>query len=1200
MKAILVLLVFAVGAAAQSRINPVTGLIDLTGPTGPQGPQGDPGAGITTLNTLTALTQTFATGTTGTDFNIVSGTSTHTFNFPNASATNRGLLLSADWTLFNAKEAVLSFSAPLSRVSNTISIPAATSSQNGYLASADWITFNAKYGSGSNAAFGSMTVTATGAGTPVVGRTHASTVATDPFFGVQNSSNTWLGGILGNGRFNNPNQVSGAAVFDSNGTLVLASGTASDCVKVDGSSGTCGSGGGSVSAAYSVTMSGAEQTITYATHAVGGPVDVACFNASTEKALVPFTADPADTTPDVVIGAFTGTCLITSLHSSSGSGGAGTWGSITGTLSSQTDLQSALDLKATLASPTFTGTVSGITAAMVGLGSVDNTADAAKNVATAAALAANGANCSANQAAGGVSAAGASESCIDLPALYQPLDADLTALAALGATAGIVKRTGAGAFGLAAAGTDYVAPAGNVATATALAANGANCSAGQFPLGVDASGAVETCTALPTTISGTSNQITASASTGAITLSLPATIDLGGQTSFEIPNAAAPTVDAFGEIAGDNNLWAASRGAPVFYDGTAAVALIGALVSDTPTNGQVPTWNTGGTITWETPGAGSGTVTVVSSGSLTSTALVTGGGTTTLQTPAATATMDSSGNISTPGTISSGVGGSVGGYIGLTQGTATTPGTNEIGISAPTAVTAYRIDLPGTAGTGFWLSTNSSNVETVTHIASTGSGNVVRATSAALTTPDLGTPSAATLTNATGLPISTGVSGLGTGVATFLATPSSANLISAVTNETGTGALMFATSPTITTSIILPNATPTTEAHVAFDTTADTLTFGNGTTTDRSAKVNGAAPAAGFARFAGSTYALTSAAIADADVPDTITVSNYVPLAGGTMTGNLLIDNAQEIRLLEADGNGSNYIGFKAPAAITSDLTLTWAVTGDCGGSNGGALSILSSQIVCQDDDGGAGGLASTDIDTSAELAAILTDETGTAGGFLRATTSSTVGQVLRVGSGPTIGFGAVDLADTDAVTGTLPAGNLPTASTTASGIAEAAIGSEVDTGTDAARYVTPDALAGSTIFGRRAIQVVVFDFTTANATGDGKFYLWMPPEINGMNLVAISAQVISVGTTGTLNVDIARCAAVATGNACSGTVVDVLSTNLTIDSNEDDSSTAAAAAVIDTANDDVSTGQVYRIDVDAIHTTPAQGLIVNLEFQLP
>jgi hypothetical protein len=59
------------------------------------------------------------------------------------------------------------------------------------------------------------------------------------------------------------------------------------------------------------------------------------------------------------------------------------WGGITGTLASQTDLQSALDAKAPLASPTFTGTVSGITKAMVGLGSVDNTSDASKPVSTA-------------------------------------------------------------------------------------------------------------------------------------------------------------------------------------------------------------------------------------------------------------------------------------------------------------------------------------------------------------------------------------------------------------------------------------------------------------------------------------------------------------------------------------------------------------------------------------------------------------------------------------------------------------------------------------------------------------------------------------------------------------------------------------------------------------------------------------------------
>ena len=97
---------------------------------------------------------------------------------------------------------------------------------------------------------------------------------------------------------------------------------------------------------------------------------------------------------------------------------------------------------------------------------------------------------------------------------------------------------------------------------------------------------------------------------------------------------------------------------------------------------------------------------------------------------------------------------------------------------------------------------------------STGTGNNVLSTSPTLVTPALGTPSAAVLTNATGLPISTGVSGLGAGVATFLATPSSANLSAAVTDETGTGALVFTNSPTLVTpalgrpsAAVLTNAT---------------------------------------------------------------------------------------------------------------------------------------------------------------------------------------------------------------------------------------------------------------------------------------------------------------------------------------------------------------------------------------------------------
>lgn len=80
----------------------------------------------------------------------------------------------------------------------------------------------------------------------------------------------------------------------------------------------------------------------------------------------------------------------------------------------------------------------------------------------------------------------------------------------------------------------------------------------------------------------------------------------------------------------------------------------------------------------------------------------------------------------------------------------------------------------------------------------TGSGALVFATSPTFITPLLGIPTSGTLTNCTGY-TTANLSGLGPGVATFLATPSSANLAAAVTGETGTGGLVFATSPALTT-----------------------------------------------------------------------------------------------------------------------------------------------------------------------------------------------------------------------------------------------------------------------------------------------------------------------------------------------------------------------------------------------------------------
>jgi hypothetical protein len=83
---------------------------------------------------------------------------------------------------------------------------------------------------------------------------------------------------------------------------------------------------------------------------------------------------------------------------------------------------------------------------------------------------------------------------------------------------------------------------------------------------------------------------------------------------------------------------------------------------------------------------------------------------------------------------------------------------------------------------------------------------VARATSPAFTTPDLGTPSAGVLTNCTGLSASLGLAGLATGVSAFLVGGTSADLRGALSDETGTGAAVFANTPTLVTPIL---GTPT-------------------------------------------------------------------------------------------------------------------------------------------------------------------------------------------------------------------------------------------------------------------------------------------------------------------------------------------------------------------------------------------------------
>ncbi len=121
-------------------------------------------------------------------------------------------------------------------------------------------------------------------------------------------------------------------------------------------------------------------------------------------------------------------------------------------------------------------------------------------------------------------------------------------------------------------------------------------------------------------------------------------------------------------------------------------------------------------------------------------------------------------------------------------------------------------------------------------------------------------------------------------------------------------------------------------------------------------------------------------------------------------------------------------------------------------------------------------------------------------------------------------------------------------------------------------------------------VGVQVVDAATDTATGDGKAFFRIPEELNGMNLTGVAMSVYTAGTTGTTDVQLRN----------KTDTQDMLSTKLTIDSGETDTSTAATPAVINTTYDDVVTGDILAVDVDAVSTTKAKGLYIQLRFELP
>lgn len=229
--------------------------------------------------------------------------------------------------------------------------------------------------------------------------------------------------------------------------------------------------------------------------------------------------------------------------------------------------------------------------------------------------------------------------------------------------------------------------------------------------------------------------------------------------------------------------------------------------------------------------------------------------------------------------------------------TVTDPATADRTITLPDATGTVALTTTSVAsavaGTGISVS-GATGAVTITNIGVQTFNGLTGAVTGLTSGGPLGTPSSGTLTNCTSLPVATGISGLCGGIATFLAQPTSANLITAMSDETGTGLLVFGTNPVLTT----PNlGTPTTLVGTNITGTATGFTVGSASLATNSLSLGGTA-ASGWAQLASPTFTgtvntnnlivggdLTVSGTTTTINSTTLTINDFNIIVGATLSG---------------------------------------------------------------------------------------------------------------------------------------------------------------------------------------------------------------------------------------------------------------------------------------------------------------------------